>query len=153
MKFIPWNKDDWLSQQGNLSFFNYYDKLEHAYFWVPVVVITVLFIYWLFDKVGTTSLYVAVGTAVFLSFLKEFLDATTNIKGFSGGGWSWKDLLMDFHGIFSVSAILVIFNSHPVLSALSILLVLYFIVSNVVILTFFLKLHHRKSIERFLRDG
>lgn len=85
MKFIPWNKDKWLSKEGSIL---PYDKLEH--FLIALGLIPFLVIY--IDPTFFGLLSVA---------LVSFLIIGWEIRDSFLTGFSWKDLIAGFLGMFS----------------------------------------------------
>ena len=84
LKFFPWNKDEWLSKQGNIL---PYDKLEHFLlsFFGVLIGIFLLNI--------NPPLVIIVITLIGIGWeIRDGLIA-------NGQGFSWKDLLADFFGI------------------------------------------------------
>jgi len=100
-KIIPFNEDKWFSKEGNLKFYGFYDKLEHAFFYVPLVYLVVLALF----NFNITPIYIrtALLDAFCIGLLKEIWDGTPiGMRAPSvlkGNGFSIKDLLADFLGI------------------------------------------------------
>ncbi len=78
MKFLPWNKDDWLSKQGSILPF---DKLEH------------------FILAFVGALFLPSWIVSIVSVLWEIKDGMIPYDGVNVQGFSWKDLIADFAGI------------------------------------------------------
>lgn len=106
--------DRFLSRKGNLKFYGYYDKLEHAFFYDPLVFGFVTFMYWLaktpFD---TRWLINATLATLALGMGKELFDSSYFAKTrkgiLQGDGFSIKDLIADIVGLAVIVIIIIIF--------------------------------------------
>ena len=101
--FLPFYKDRWLSKQGNLKFYGKYDKLEHAFFYVPLVYAVMALLYWF--NLGPEYKVSAAILAFVLGLAKEIYDGTAWAMNrpadsiLKGNGFSWKDLAANIIGI------------------------------------------------------
>lgn len=93
-KFLPWNKDEWLSTQGTIL---KYDKLEHL---ILAVLGVIVFVY-----IFNLELYLSLALTLLLGIIWEIRDGL--IK--NGQGFSIKDLIADFAGILISYFIIVSF--------------------------------------------
>ncbi len=83
-KFLPWDKDKWLSKQGTIL---PYDKLEHFLLSLFGVVIGILLL-----KINPVTVVLIITLLGIGWEIKDGLIA-------NGQGFSWKDLIFNLAGI------------------------------------------------------
>jgi len=99
MKFLPWNKDKWNSEQGS---FIKYDKVEHM----------------LLGFIGLSAT-LFIGGRLWLNLLMwivigiswEMKDGLFTYDGTHIQGFSWKDLIADCFGFIAAIIIYSIYNN------------------------------------------